>query len=203
MNQDALPTALARLEQRLREWHAPIVDHLRPGADRTAVEQALRQIGVSATEEMFELWAWHDGTDAGAGPDGHFGGRPENLLIGGWHFMSLDDAVSTYRELRDSPDVEEFAPASWMPTLDFIDAPMLCAETDPSSRHHGALFIIDGHADLPAKPPRPLARSLLEFVGFLLLIFDAGAVIPNAPTNGGIDIDDSRLPAGVPLSAYL
>jgi hypothetical protein len=49
-----------------RRIGSPMPDFLRPGIDPQIVRDTLADLGMVATDELVELFAWHDGTDADA-----------------------------------------------------------------------------------------------------------------------------------------
>ena len=191
-----LPQLLARLEVHLIELGAPVVSHLRPGADRQHVEAVLGERGVVASEELLAWWGWHDGTDVADRFGGAFVPLADNLLLANWHLPSVADAARGYDLLQHVWDGE--LPTGWWPVLEMSVPADLCADTASS----GALFLVDAHSELPDDPPEPLATSLTDFVELLLDLFEAGAVLPRGPYGGGPWVDHARLPRALPFPAY-
>lgn len=191
-----LTPLLHQLEQRLTEYRAPIIPHLRAGAEPARSTALLLERGATPTQELLDWWAWHDGTDAAEAYGGAFVAVPENLLLANWHLPSLAEAASSHDRLQRSWGGE--LPRSWWPVLRMSVPAVLCADTAGT----GELFLVDAHADLPSDPPEPLARSLSDFLQLLLQLFAAGAVVADSPVHGGLALDPARLPADLPWPAY-
>ena len=193
----ALSGLLAELEERLRRWRAPIVEAFRPGASAAHARSVLGAEGLAAPDDVVAWWGWHDGIegiDVVEGPG--LVETPENTLVAGWHVLSLADAVRIRRwTLADyaqlgAPDI---VPASWIPLLHFTGSPYLAADTT-ALEGGSPLYIVDGAAGLPERPPRPQFGSPAELVTALIDLFDGGIVRP--------DPDDARVPSlrGSPLT---
>ena len=195
-NSPRLAPLLLQLQHRLEELDAPVVPHLQPGADRQHIAAVLMQRGITSTGELLDWWGWHDGTDAATPYGAAFVPSPETLLLADWHLPTLDQAVASYDRLHRTWEGE--LPRTWWPVLRMSVPAVRCAETAGG----GQLFLVDGHADLPADPPQPLAASLTDFVTLLLDLFDAGAVIPGSPVSGGLAVDQRRFPDGLPFPNY-
>ena len=186
----ALSSLLAALDGRLREFGAPAVAALRPGATPDVVRTVLAREGLAAPDDLVAWWGWHDGVEGPVVPDGPgVVERPESTLVDGWHLISLADAVRIRRwTLADyaqlgAPDT---VPASWIPVLHFTGAPYLAADT-AESRDGSSLYIVDGAGGLPEPTPRAQFESLAELVALLIGLFDGGTVHP--------DPDDARVPS--------
>lgn len=193
---ESLSQMLSRLEQHLTDLGAPIVDHWRPGADPRHVDDVLGQRGLIASEELHAWWGWHDGTDVASRYGGAFVPLADNLLLADWHLPSLAEAAATYDRLQHTWEGD--LPSGWWPVLDMSVPADLCADTTGG----GALFLVDGHCELPGDPPEPLAASLTDFVGLVLDLFQAGVVLPSSPYGEGPAIDHARLPRALPFPAY-
>jgi hypothetical protein len=69
---------------------------LRPGLPAAQTRADLRERGLVPSDEVVDLYAWHDGTDAPAGTlldDMH--------LFPGFYFSSLEEALANYDAFRD------------------------------------------------------------------------------------------------------
>lgn len=191
-----LPQLLGRLEEHLTALGAPVLRHLRPGADPRHVDAVLGRRGLTASEELHAWWGWHDGTDVASRYGGAFVPLGENLLVATWHLPSVDEAARRYDQLQDVWEGE--LPREWWPVLHMSVPAVLCADTAGG----GALFLVDGHCELPADPPEPLATSLTDFVELLLDLFEAGAVLPDSPEGAGPSLDRARLPRALPFPGH-
>ena len=191
-----LAALLPRLEERLVELRAPIVHHLRPGADREHIAAVLGERGVEASEELCAWWSWHDGTDVADRYGGAFVPLGENQLLATWHLPSLAEAAAAHDMLQHVWEGE--LPTAWWPALLMSVPATLCADTAGS----GALFLVDGHCELPADPPEPLAGSLTELVALLLDLFASGAVVVDSPMGRGAWVDHARLTRALPFASH-
>lgn len=193
----SLRSLLPQLEVHLAEQHAPIVGHLRPGADRRQIEAALGERGVAPSEELLTWWGWHDGTDLAERYGGTFVPQPGNRLLTSWHLASVAESVDTYDLMQRI--WEGTLPPGWWPVLGMSVPAQLCADTAGS----GALFLVDVHSGLPDDPPQPLADSLTDFIRLLLDLFEAGAVVPSSSSpSGGLQLDVARLPRQLRFTEY-
>jgi hypothetical protein len=182
-----LPALLGGLEDRLRRFGAPVVEAFRPGAPPDHMRAVLAAEGLAAPDELLEWWGWHDGADTPAVDEGPgIVERPENTLVASWHLLSLGDAVRIRRWVLDdyatigAPGV---VPSTWIPLLHFTGTPFLAADTAATGA--SPLYVVDGSAGLPERPPSPHFASVAELVAVLVRLFDDGVVRP--------DPDDERV----------
>lgn len=109
--------ALADLESRLRDAHAPVLRGLNKGMGEDSVRRALRGTGQSPDPALVALYTWHDGA-RGAGPEAE--------LMDDARFMPLEEAIENRafelrlaaenEDLPDNPAVAFFDPG-WFPIL--------------------------------------------------------------------------------------
>jgi cell wall assembly regulator SMI1 len=100
---------IASLEQILL-WHqtnqTELAPALNPGKARSAILEEFADLPCQPTEELIQLWAWHNGTRAVATP-----------FIWYHDFLSVEQAISEYKWLTKYPLVgwQE----NWIPIFDF------------------------------------------------------------------------------------
>ena len=82
-----------------------VADGLRPGLQVEQIEAMLTDAGCEATDEMRDLWSWHNGSDA------------SSPFIWYHDFLSLDEATSQFRLLRRMPLVSW--PSDYLPAFSF------------------------------------------------------------------------------------
>src|SRR4051794_37108482 len=129
-----LSSLLAELEQRLRDFGAPITEAFRPGLAPERVAEELAREGLAPHVDLLVWWGWHDGAEIDApplepGPSIYL--RAENTLLGPWHLLSLAEAVRVRRWLRETHDAAGIGgvfPASWVPVLVTDGGGELCAD---------------------------------------------------------------------------
>ena len=192
-----LAELLVRLEDHLRSFGAPIVDHLRPGLRADEVRADLQPIGCEPTPEMLALWGWHDGTDTIAGsayPDMGFMCLPGNQLCGKWHLMTVSEAVGEYRTCV-AGSIEPFVhPPELVPVLHFLDTPVLLQSTGAGVVGRNGrvpVLVLDPHAGAD-EYATPYAPSLTAVIALLVEVFAAGVVV--ADNAGGPTFDPVELP---------
>ena len=186
---------LAALEVRLRRFGAPVVEALRPGAPPELVRAELAAEGLAAPDELVAWWGWHDGVEGPTVADGPgVVERPKSVLVDAWQLVSLADALRIRRWTLDEyarAGGAGIVPAGWIPVLHFTGAAWLAAD---SAAGGAPLFLVDGGAGLPERPPTPQFSSLSEVVELVIRLFDDGVVCP--------DPDDPRVPSlrGAPVT---
>lgn len=119
---------LAALEA---SWHAakaPIATSLRPGVSVDEIHSAFEEFPSIAIPRELELWwGWHNGADPKRGSD----------LIGGENaFISVEQAVSGYREEFDELEEEEEHLLQWV----WSARPWLRIECTPASPDTGQIW---------------------------------------------------------------
>jgi hypothetical protein len=171
---DELRPLLDAFENRLREYGAPVVEALRPGAPPERVRAKLEAEGLGAHDDLVTWWGWHDGAVRhDVDPDYEGPGiffRPETTLVGPWHAISIADALRIRRWYRDQGLME-----TWVPVAQFEGQPVLCAET-ATPAGDPPLHIVD-EGVLPGAPPQ--FASLADFVRTVLRLFDDGLIVPH------------------------
>lgn len=167
------------LEERLRQYGAPVAAALRAGAPPEAVRDTLAAEGLPPHEDLVAWWSWRDGAAGAPLPAGYDGPgivfAPETALVGPWHLLSLGDALRIRRWFRG---VDADVPAPWVPVLQFEGQPVLCA--DASADGPAPLHVLDeGVPDAPAQ-----FASLADFASTVLRLFDEGRVVPHPEHRG-------------------
>lgn len=100
---------IASLDQILA-WHqthqTDIPAALNPGQDRAAILEAFAELPCQPTEELLQLWEWHNGTQPVHSP-----------FIWYHNFLSVEAAIAEYKSLTKNPLIpwrEE-----WLPIFEF------------------------------------------------------------------------------------
>ncbi len=183
-----LRAALDELERRLRDFGAPVVEHLLPGRAATEVGEVLGRYGLEAPAELTTLWGWHDGTASERYED--------TRLVGHWHVMSLEQAADTHalhREIYDDPRSDPAGyPQGWFPTLLYWDGPFAAVDCRGRVPGERPLYVVDPQSDLPADPPTPQFASVRDLVETLVRFFDLGVVVRD--DHGGASVPWERVP---------
>jgi hypothetical protein len=184
---NALRAALDQLERRLRDFDAPIIEHLQPGLSPGEVDAVLQRCGLAAPEELTSLWEWHDGTDSDR--------YEHSQLVGHWHLVSLERAArhhAEHRDIYDNPLADPGGyPRGWFPTLLYWDGPFAAIDCKADTAEK-PLYIVDPNSDPPdaANPDFPSLRYLIEaFNSF----FDLG-LVERDEKRGGATVPWERIP---------
>ena len=166
---------LKAYEQRLRALGVPVDEWKRPGLGDEEMREMLAPLGLRLPVEGRLWWGWHDGAP---GSDYH-----KLIAPPGEKFLSLAEAVETYREFRAivlkhvEPDIPALANPDdrWDPAWLPIRGPQLplvidCSvpEGQPTPLRRIDLQDIEGS-------PRPRGQSLGEMVSWWMSAIDAGA----------------------------
>jgi hypothetical protein len=192
------------LEDRLRQWGAPVVDALRPGASADEVRSAVESAQCRPLSELVAWWGWHDGArgpDVASGPG--IVDRAEAALVEPWYVISLAEAVRIQRWHHDDAvtlgQPELTMPTGWFPVLHFVGAAFLCLDTFDRGGGPAPLYLVDPPGGQPTPPPRtPQFSSLDELVRVLIRLFDTGVIRageadPRVPSlNGAPLVGDVR-----------
>jgi len=191
---DELPALLDELEQRLRAFGAPIAGAFRPGAAPERVREALAAEGVKPHDDLVIWWGWHDGaevlppapSDPPIPPD-----SGENMLLGPWHVVSLDESVRFRRWQRNEYEalgMGDLIPQSWVPVLVAGEAGELWADVEADGP---APLQIRDEGYLGSEPPQ--FASLEEFVRLAIRAFDEGLVGPDPMFGTAPGLGDAAL----------
>jgi hypothetical protein len=193
-----LPTLLEELERRLRELGAPSAGAFRAGAAAGEVRARLAADGLRPHEDLVAWWGWHDGVELGpprlelTGPS--VDDRPETILLGPWHRVSLADAIRIRRWYRDAYEragIGRVLPAAWIPVVATDGAGELYADTGAAGP--APLHVRDeGYV----RPAPPAFDSLAAFVSALVEVIDEGLLVPDPIHPDAFAIDDARLAGG-------
>jgi hypothetical protein len=178
---DELTNALEALMAQHRRIGSPVPDYLRPGlAAATVRETIAKAVGIDASDDLLELFGWHDGVDdASWQRDGV--GMGFARLFGDTYFAPLSDAVDEYRSriatdeqvaLYSTPETALVTwKPSWFPALDGWDT--YGVECDFASPDRGRVY------DPAWEPPvdighGPRFRDLLHLVESAIRRFESG-----------------------------
>jgi hypothetical protein len=192
-----LTTALERLEAVHRRVGSPVPDYLRPGADATHVREVIAaETGFQPTEELVELFSWHDGIDNVA----WLRDEPATgyaRLFGDAHFSDLDYAAKMYRDtinIVQAPLGDVEAPQawhrSWFPAFAGGSEPY-SVELDAETSLRGAVFDAVWHPPIPDEA-EPRFGSLVHLVESVIARFEAGGYRWD-PKERWLDVDESVL----------
>jgi hypothetical protein len=99
---------LTRLETAWRAQGAPIADDLAPGLTETEIDSRI-PADLTLPAAARRWWGWHDGTTGG------IWSARSAVGVGGWHLMSLAEALAWRAELMAENDPPEFPadPGEW------------------------------------------------------------------------------------------
>jgi hypothetical protein len=163
---------------------SPLRDELRPGISRPQVEAAMRGLGLTATGELLDLFAWHD-LEARTGSPG----RIDWFWPAGG--LRLVEAVDEYRrsvaiggvapaEIGDSLGPEQppgatftgFWRTDWFPVMGPEVYAIECPGRGGSTP--GAVWRVNWHPDSDFQTAR-VATALTEYINRVVDLFRAGA----------------------------
>jgi hypothetical protein len=103
-------TAMNTSLEQILQWHqtnqTEIPAALNPGKDRAAVLAAFAELPCQPTEELLQLWAWHNGAEAVATP-----------FIWYHNFLSVEAAIAEYSWLTKNPLIPWHE--NWIPIFEF------------------------------------------------------------------------------------
>jgi len=172
-----LASLLSELEKRLREYHAPIAEAFRPGAQPEHLRAALSAAGLEPHDDLVVWWGWHDGAEAV--PPGSITSSTTSL-ISPWFMPTLEDAIRLRRErhliLREVDEEYEAVnlgalfPQSWLPVATTELGSDLCADT--AAAGPAPLHTISKEVEVSLNH----FESLSEFVALILYAFEQGLV---------------------------
>jgi hypothetical protein len=194
--------ALDALVDRHRRLDSSVPEYLRPGLAPPDVRSAIGGLGLDPTEELVELFAWHDGLDTTAWPRG--AGRAGFPRIWGDAFFApLTFAIETYRESIRIDQVAaetelraygKAGPATWNPEWfpAFSGGDETYAVDCGSSPDRGLVFDVWWHPEDVDNPTRARFKNLTRMMEAILRRFDEGTYSWN-PEVGWFDIDDATL----------
>ena len=206
-----LDASLARLEEVLRRYGAPIVDAFRPGLDASYVRHVLRSGGLAPHPDALAWFGWHDAAEI-AGPvyddDGsviRYGG--ETVLVGPWWMLTLAQSLEYRRvhlqingsiELCGEAGDPVLAPESWLPIATSEGAGELCLDTAAAAA--APLYVLDRETMHEGMPEQ--FASLAEFAAAMTRAVEQGHVIPHPHDSRAAMIDASQLPDDLRPLAY-
>lgn len=179
---------------------SPLRSRLGPGVPRAKVEEALLGLGLSAPEELIELFAWHEIRD-----------EPDDRSRIEWFWpaapLTLDESVRTYRQVirvgtgaltraefdelvrtvdpRDS--FTGFWRDDWLPFL--YGSPEEYALECGSSGGEAAVWRVSWHPDT-GFPTMQLAPSLTAFVARVVELFRLGGYAWSAEYSSLVTVDE-------------
>jgi len=172
-----LASLLSELEKRLREYHAPIAEAFRPGAQPEHLRGALSAAGLDPHDDLVVWWGWHDGAEAV--PPGSITSSTTSL-ISPWFMPTLEDAIRLRRErhliLREVDEEYEAVnlgalfPQSWLPVATTELGSDLCADT--AAAGPAPLHTISKEVEVSLNH----FENLSEFVELILYAFEQGLV---------------------------
>ena len=96
--------------EKILQWHQSnqtgLALALNPGKDREAILNEFKALSCQPTEELLQLWAWHNGTRDVIAP-----------FIWYHNFLSVQAAMSTYQQLIKMPLIGW--QKNWIPIFEF------------------------------------------------------------------------------------
>ena len=207
-----LDAALARLEEALRGYGAPIVDAFRPGLDASYISDLLRCEGLVPHPDALTWFGWHDAAEiappvhADDGSVIRYG--CETVLVGPWWMLTLAQSLEYRRmhlkiiggsiELYGDAGDADLAPESWLPIATSEGAGELCL--DMAAAGVAPLYVLDQET-LHERTPEQFA-SLAEFAAAMTRAVEQGHVIPHPHDSRAAMIDSSELPDDLRPLAY-
>jgi len=194
--------ALDALVDRHRRLGSSVPDYLRPGLDAPDVRSAIGELGLNPTDELVELFVWHDGLDAGAWPRGA-GKAGFPRIWGDAFFAPLTVAVETYREsiridqVAAETELRAYGnagPPTWNPEWfpAFSSGDETYGVDCGSSPDRGLVFDVWWHPEDVDNPTRARFKNLTLMMEAILRRFDEGAYTWN-PEIRWFDFDDAIL----------
>jgi hypothetical protein len=176
-----LTNALDALMAQHQRIGSPVPGYLRPGLPADSVRERISaSVGLDASPDVIDVFAWHDGIDNEAWVrDGV--GTGFARLFGDAYFAPLDGAVREYRERIETDEVvaRYSTPDSAVETWRRSWFPAFCqgwdtyaVECDQGRSDYGRVY--DPAWDPPTGDyPAPRFRDLLHLVGSTIRRFEA------------------------------
>lgn len=121
---------LEKIQTWWETYYQPAARSLQPGLKPEQIRERLKDLPLTIPEDLYTLYTWHNGQQP-TGPGAEF--------IPAYTFLSLDDALKTYREMRElsktSIQDNEFWPPYYFPILSFEGSyyVVLCGGDKPGS----------------------------------------------------------------------
>ena len=97
---------LDKIETSLQQLHHSCVDHLNPGLSSQKIQELFEEIPLQPNQDLHALYAWRNGSEDSEGIT-----LGELAFFPGFYFMSLEESIQTYLELRETDDWKK----SWFP----------------------------------------------------------------------------------------
>lgn len=104
----AMQQALEQILQWHREHTTGISDALQPGLSRADILEKFEDLPCRPTEELIQLWSWHDGVETASTP-----------FIWYHDFLPLDKAVATYKRFTINRLTGLGWKRNWIPVFEF------------------------------------------------------------------------------------
>lgn len=180
---------------------SPLRDELRPGLPRLQIEEAVRGVGLAATRELVDFFAWHD-LEALPGSTG----RVDWFWPAGG--LRLVEAVREYRlgveiggispaEVGDSLAPEQpptatftgFWRTDWFPVLDGSPEKYAIECPGGGGSTPGAVWRVTWHPHSEFQTAR-VAANLTEFIDRAVDLFRAGAYRWEADYQAVVTVDE-------------
>ena len=167
--------ALSIFLEQILEWHktnqTEIPGVLNIGIDRLSIQDAFTDLGCQPTEELIQLWTWHNGTQYTSVP-----------FIWYHDFLSIQDAISEYKQLTSNPLIGWRK--NWIPIFSFQGEWYFleCYEVIRDASPVGYIFI-------ESQEPIYAYLSLSKMIETSATLFSQGAVFWDSQSFGfGDDI---------------
>ena len=173
-----LAVSLEKIGKWLETYYQPAARSLQPGLSREQVQPLLKDLPLTIPGELYNLYSWHNGQQR-IGPGAEF--------IPAYSFLSLQDALKTYRDMRElsiNIQGDETWPSYFFPILSFQDSfyVVLCGGEKP-----GTVL------DLLLEDPEPGTAypTIAVFMQEIAENFDAGAYYID--DEGEFNTDDDKI----------
>jgi len=203
--------SLARLEEVLRRYGAPIVDAFRPGLDASYVDDVLRSEGLVPHPDAVAWFGWHDAAEVAPPVHADDGSviryGCETVLVGPWWMLTLAQSLEYRRmhlsitggsiELHGAGDADP-ARESWLPIATSEGAGELCLDTAAAGA--APLYVLDPESLCEGTPEQ--FASLAEFAAAMTRAVEDGHVTPHPHDSRAPMIDASQLPDDLRPLAY-
>ncbi|HWS34033.1 MAG TPA: SMI1/KNR4 family protein [Actinoplanes sp.] len=162
-----------RLRAAWRSQGAPVADHLNPGLDDAALDDAETSSGLLLPVEMRRWWGWHDGVrrrvaGTALGPESRVG-------AGSWDLLSLDEAlrhralmIQLTEEFEEEDEV--FWRREWLPVV-YYDGSYLFVTCGEPRTDHGE---VRRWTRIPDDPDTVRAASWSEAVTVFADLLESG-----------------------------
>jgi len=163
---------LDKIETSLQQLHHSCVDHLNPGLSSQKIQELFEEIPLQPNQDLHALYAWRNGSEDSEGIT-----LGELAFFPGFYFMSLEESIQTYLELRETDDWKK----SWFPIFASGGGDFYAMNLAPESQGqiHG-VYVYE-------EEPQVEYRSLESMLTALKNCYEQGIIFRNE--QGYLDMD--------------